>query len=182
MENRISKEELIKEKIKEEETVELIQLSGIRMKTWEFLIKKKGFLRDDISVDPEFELSLSDCKIKISIDFIVRADQKDAMVIRCSPTSIESWERYVIAFARVIREYQIPLAAVTDGERARILDVYSGKLRGEVLEDLPSREELLRYIKELSPVPFPEEKLEREKRIVYAYEGVKCSVTPHTSE
>ncbi|MCX7793035.1 MAG: type I restriction enzyme HsdR N-terminal domain-containing protein [Thermodesulfovibrionales bacterium] len=176
MENKVSREELIKERITAEESLELIQLSGIRMKTWEFLIKERGFSREDIIVDPEFELPLSDCSIKISIDFIIKAGGREAVLIRCAPTSIESWERYVLAFARVIKEHQIPFAAVTDGERLRLLDVPSGRLRGERLEDLPSKEELLKYMKDLVPIPFPEEKLEREKRIVYAFEGVKCEI------
>lgn len=176
MENNISRKDLIKQKIEEEEQRELIQLSGIRMKTWEFLTKEKGFSRQEILVDPEFELKLSDCQIKVSIDFIILVDQKEAILIRCTPSSIESWERYVLAFARVIRQYQIPIAVVTDGERARIIDVITGKLKGETLKEIPSKEELFRYMKGLSPIPFPEEKLEREKRIVYAFEGVKCEV------
>lgn len=182
MENNISRKDLIRQKIEEEEQRELLQLSGIRMKTWEFLTKEKGFSRQDILVDPEFELKLSDCQIKVSIDFIVMAGEKEAILIRCTPTSIESWERYVLAFARVIREHQIPIAVVTDGERARIIDVITGKLKGESLKEIPSKEELLKFMKGFSSVPFPEERLEREKRIVYAFEGVKCSVTPRTSE
>lgn len=176
MENNIPRDELIKAKLREEERMELVQLSGIRLKIWDFLIREKGFLREEILVDPEFELKLSDCLINISIDFIIMVNDKYAMLIRCAPTSIESWERYVLAFARVIRNYQIPFAVVTDGERARIMDVLTGKLLGERLEDLPSKEDLLKYMRDFSFPAFPEEKMEREKRIVYAFEGVKCEV------
>lgn len=186
MENNISRKELIRQKIEEEERKELLQLSGIRMKVWQFLTKDKGFAKDDILIDPEFELKLSDCIIKISIDFIIKLNNSEAMLIRCSPTSIESWERYVLAFARVIKEHQIPYAAVTDGERARLMDVLTGKIIGERIEDFPSKEELSRKMENLKPSAFPSERLEREKRIVYAFEGVKCEmkskVIPHTSE
>ncbi len=173
MENR---EELIKNKIMEEEKKELIQLSGIRMKVWDILTKEKGFTKEDIEVDPEFELKLSDCTIKVSIDFLVKTPELNLMIIRCSPTSIESWERYILAFARVVKEYQIPFAIVTDGERARIIDVLNNRLIGEGVQDIPSKEGLLNSIKELKKIPFPSEKLEREKRIVYAFEGVKCEI------
>ncbi len=176
MENNISRKELIRQKIEEEERKELLQLSGIRMKVWQSLTKDKGFSKDDILIDPEFELKLSDCTIKISIDFMIKLNNSEAMLIRCSPTSIESWERYVLAFARVIKEHQIPCAAVTDGERARVMDVLTGKIIGERIEDLPSKEELSRIMENLKPQAFPSEKLEREKRIVYAFEGVKCEV------
>ncbi|MFN3739375.1 MAG: type I restriction enzyme HsdR N-terminal domain-containing protein [Thermodesulfovibrionales bacterium] len=176
MENNISRKELIRQKIEEEEKKELLQLSGIRMKVWQFLTKDKGFSKEEILIDPEFELKLSDCIIKVSIDFIIKLNNSEAMLIRCSPTSIESWERYILAFARVIKETQIPYAAVTDGERARIMDVLTGKVIGERIEDLPSKDELCRAIQNLKPSAFPSERLEREKRIVYAFEGVKCEV------
>jgi hypothetical protein len=173
LENR---EELIKNKIMEEERKELIQLSGIRMKVWDILTKEKGFSKEDIEVDPEFELKLSDCTIKVSIDFLVKNPELNLMIIRCSPTSIESWERYILAFARVVKEYQIPFAIVTDGERARIIDVLNNRLIGEGLQDIPSKEGLLNSTRVLKKIPFPSEKLEREKRIVYAFEGVKCEI------
>ncbi len=176
MENNISRKELIRQKIEEEERKELLQLSGIRMKVWQFLTENKGFSRKDILVDPEFELQLSDCRIKISIDFIIKLNNLEVMLIRCSPTSIESWERYVLAFARVIKEDQIPFAAVTDGERARIMDVLTGRVIGERIEDIPSKEELSRIMENFKPSAFPSERLEREKRIVYAFEGVKCEI------
>jgi hypothetical protein len=173
LENR---KELIKNKIMEEERKELIQLSGIRMKVWDILTKEKGFSKEDIEVDPEFELKLSDCTIKVSIDFLVKTPELNLMIIRCSPTSIESWERYILAFARVVKEYQIPFAIVTDGERARIIDVLNNHLIGEGLQDIPSKEGLLNSTRVLKKIPFPSEKLEREKRIVYAFEGVKCEI------
>ncbi len=171
-----SREELIKKKILEEERREILQLSGIRMKVWDILTKEKGFTKEDIEVDPEFELKLSDCTIKVSIDFLVKIPELNLMIIRCSPTSIESWERYILAFARVVKEHQIPFAIVTDGERARIIDVLNNRLIGESVKDIPAKEDLLNSIKELKKIPFPSEKLEREKRIVYAFEGVKCEI------
>jgi len=173
LENR---EELIKNKIMEEEKRELIQLSGIRMKVWDILTKEKGFPKEDIEVDPEFELKLSDGTIKVSIDFLIKNLGLNLMIIRCSPTSIESWERYILAFARVVKEYQIPFAIVTDGERARIIDVLNNRLIGESVKDIPSKENLLNSMSVFKRIPFSPEKLEREKRIVYAFEGVKCEI------
>lgn len=193
MENK--REEIIRQKILEEDKREMIQLSGIRMKVWQFLTGEKGYSAEEIFVDPEFELILSDCTVKVSIDFLIKVSGTDLLIIRCSPTSIESWERYIIAFARVAGPYQIPFGVVTDGIKARIFDTINGRLIGEKIEEIPSREELLRFSRDFSRRSFPtvtsplsSERLEREKRIVYAFEGVKCTVTTpsgsseHTSE
>lgn len=194
MESKNSREEMIRSKILEDEQKELVQLSGIRFRIMDYLLKDRGFAKEHILIDPEFEISLSDCKIKVSIDFLVRLDDTDyagggsrgnsiefpravdTMIIRCAPTSIESWERYILAFARVVSDYQIPYAVVTDSERARVLDVLGNRLIGERIEDIPSKDDLLRFLRSFRKIPFSPEKLEREKRIVYAFEGVKCSV------
>lgn len=176
MESKNSREEMIRSKILEDEQKELVQLSGIRFRLMDYLLKDRGFAKEHILIDPEFEISLSDCKIKVSIDFLIKLNDTPTMIIRCAPTSIESWERYILAFARVVSDYQIPYAVVTDSERARVLDVLSNRLIGERIEDIPSKDDLLRFLRGFRKIPFPPDKLEREKRIVYAFEGVKCSV------
>lgn len=95
-------------------------------------------------------------------------------MILCRPTAIESWERYIISFAKVIKDYQIPYAVVTDGENAQIIDVLAGKLIGESLDKLFNRQEALNKMKDFKKIPCPANRVEKEKRIVYAFEGIKC--------
>jgi hypothetical protein len=171
MENR---EKLIQEKIKQEEFMEMMQLKGIRQKVWEILTKDKGYDSTEIDIDPAFNLTLSNCEISVSIDFIINLDKTSFMVIRSVPTAIESWERYIVAFARAVKDYQIPYAVVTDGERARIFDVLSGTLISESINGIFSRQEAVNKMRYLKKIPCPVNRLEKEKRIIYAFEGIKC--------
>jgi len=171
MENR---EEMIRERIKEQDFIEAMQLEGVRQSIWEKLIGEKGFDPKDIEIDPEFNLGLSNCEARVKIDFIVNLSSVSFMVIRCIPTAIESWERYVISFARSVKDDQIPYAVVTDGENARIFDVLAGSLIGESLKSLFSRAEAEKIMNNFKKVPCPGKRLEKEKRIVYAFEGIKC--------
>ncbi|MBM4135231.1 MAG: hypothetical protein FJ241_00160 [Nitrospira sp.] len=176
------REKLITEKIKAEEHAEMIQLDGIKQKVWDILTKEKDFHPEEIEIDPTFQLVLSDREITASIEFVINLPAASFMVIKCTPTSIESWERYVIAFARVIKDYQIPYAMVTDGDRARIMDVLKGSLVGESIEGLFHRQEALNRMKDFQKIPCPEERLERGKRIVYAFEGIKCPTVKDTQD
>jgi hypothetical protein len=168
------REKLIREKIKEEELIDMMQLRGINQLVWEILTKEKGFNPEEIETNPEFRLQLSNCEANVSVDFIINISSVSFMVIRSVSTAIESWERYIVAFARAVKDYQIPYAAVTDGENFRIYDVLSGSLLPEFTKGLFNRQEALNIMKDFQKIPCPANRQEKEKRIVYAFEGIKC--------
>ncbi|MEW6067914.1 MAG: type I restriction enzyme HsdR N-terminal domain-containing protein [Nitrospirota bacterium] len=169
------KEKLIKEKIMEEEHAELMRLREIKMDVWDVLINEKGFNPEDIDIDPKFKFVLSDCEFTASIDFIVNCSSISFMLIKCA-TSIESWERYAVAFAQVSKDYQIPYAMVTNGYHARIIDVLTGSLVGESIYDILNRQSALNKMKDFKKIPCPLQRLEKGKRIIYAFEGIKCPI------
>jgi hypothetical protein len=176
------REKLIEKQIKIEEEIETMQITGIKQKIREVLVKERRFKPEEIETDPKFKLTLGDREATVSIDFVVNLPSASFMVIQCSSSSLEAWERYVTAFARVVKDYQIPFAAVTDGEKALITDVLAGKLIGESLRDLFSREEALNRMENFKKVPCPANKLEKEKRIVYAFENIKCPTVKDSKE
>ena len=176
------REKLIEQRIKAEEDIETMQLSGIKQMILEFLIKEKQFKPEEIKTDPEYRLTLGDRETKVSMDFVVNLPSASLMVIQCSSGSLEAWERYVTAFARVIKDYQIPYAVVTDGDKALIIDVLAGKLIGDSLAQLLNREEALNKMKDFKKVPYPANRLEKEKRIVYAFESIKCPTVKDSKE
>ncbi len=168
------REKIVMEKAKEEEIIAQAQLEGVKEWIWDLLITKKKFRPEEIKIDPQFSLKLSDCEAVVSIDYVININSITFMVIKCSSAAIESWERYIKAFARVVQDYQIPYAMVTDGENAKIFDMVSGSLIGASVFGVFNRQEALDKIKDFKKIPFPPEKLEREKRIAYAFEGIKC--------
>jgi hypothetical protein len=176
------REKLIKARIKAEDEIEAIELSGIKQNIWEFLVKENQFKPEEVETDPQFRLTLGNRETTVGIDFVVNLPSATFMVIQCSSSSIEAWERYVTAFARVIKDYQIPYAVVTDGDKARIIDVFDGKLIGESLGQLFNHEEALSRMKDFKKIPCPPKRLEKEKRIVYAFESIKCPTVKDSKE
>ncbi len=168
------RKKLIQEKIDMEEHCETVQLGGIKQLVWDVLVHEKRFLPGDIEVDPKFTIKLSDGEAEVSIDFIITLPVASFAAIKCSTSAIESWERYVTAFARAAKEYQIPYAMVTDGERAKIIDVMKGPLTAESINDFFSRDQALEKLKAFEKTPCSAKRLEKERRIIYAFEGIKC--------
>jgi len=168
------REKLIQERIKAEEAAEIEELKGVKERVWDILTKEKNYDPSEIEIDPEFRLNLSDSEASVSIDFVVTLPSASFMVIKCSSSSIESWERYVVSFARVVKDYQIPYAVVTDGDNARIMDALAGILVSESIKGLFERKDAIEKLKDFKKIPCPANRLEKEKRIMYAFESIKC--------
>ena len=100
------------------------------------------------------------------------------MVIRYGPGSLVTRERPAIAAARVLEpDYQIPLAVVTNGQDAEILDTYSGKIIKQGLAGVPGKKEAEELYGSLQFLPFIDsKKKERELRILNAFDVEVCCV------
>lgn len=168
------REKMIQDKIKDEDFLEMMQLRGAKQIVWDILTKGKGFNPAEIQVEPKFELALSNCKATVGIDFALNLPSATFAVIRCANSGLEFWERYVTAFARAAKEYQIPFGMVTNGYEAKIIDVFSGGSVGESIKDFYTRQEATDFLKDFEKVPCPERTLEKAKRIIYAFEDIKC--------
>jgi hypothetical protein len=60
-----NREKIIKEQIQAEKQLETVQIGDIKQKVWEFLINEKQFKIEEIETDPEFKITLGDCKITV---------------------------------------------------------------------------------------------------------------------
>ena len=63
------------------------------------------------------------------VDLVVSGDggQTPVMVVKCCAGSPASREREVVSAARLLKNYQIPIAVVSDAKAAIVLDVVRGK-------------------------------------------------------
>jgi hypothetical protein len=141
-----------------------------RQKIARRLVERAGYAPDEIEPRRELMLQAGDRRASIKVDFVVRIAGKSVMVIRFGPGSIVSRERPTLAVSRLIEAYQVPIAVVSNGEDAEILDGGTGKIIGRGLEMIPVRTEMVERARNY---PFPEVPPERvlmESRIAYCYE------------
>ncbi|MBZ0157161.1 MAG: type I restriction enzyme HsdR N-terminal domain-containing protein [Alphaproteobacteria bacterium] len=162
---------------KEKEQQDLMGISQAQKRMIDFLIGKKGYSFEDMDINREFCIEVSDTRFAVKADIILKVDGRNLFLIKCVMSSPESWERHSIAFGRVADSFQIPFALVTDSEHAKILDVVAGKPVSEGLDSFPDKEKARELVRSTVFSPFPEEKREKERRILYAFDAITCSAT-----
>ncbi|MEW6161828.1 MAG: type I restriction enzyme HsdR N-terminal domain-containing protein [Nitrospirota bacterium] len=146
----------------------------IRQKIERFLVEEKGYSKNGIEVEREFEIILGDEINRSKVDLVVSVEEKIFMIIKCARGSLVSREREVLSCARILDVYQIPFAVITNGKDAEVLDTLSGEVIGCGLEAIPSRPQALEATKQIEFKKLPEEKKEKEKRIFLAFDAIKC--------
>jgi hypothetical protein len=98
------------------------------------------------------------------------------MVWKCASGSLVSRERQVIASSRLLEDYVVPFAAVTNGKDVELLDASTEKVIGSGFESIPTRQELLKRAEGLSLKTPNNKKIIYEQRILYTYDAISCHV------
>ena len=147
-----------------------------RRKLARFMVEEKGYSKSDLESLSTIETLFSGQFVVSRIDLVVSLNKKRFMIIRYGPGSLVTRERPAIAAARVLDPtHQIPLAVVTNGEDAEVLDTFTGKAVGMGLEAIPDKDKALKLVKTLDFLPFPEgKKREREMRILNTFDVEVC--------
>jgi len=150
--------------------------SAVRNYAEQLLLGEKGYAPADIRKRVVFDVVLGAETVASSVDFVVSVDSGSAMVVKCAAGSLSSRERHVVALARVIEGLPIPVAVVIDPMSAVVLDSVTGKVSGEGFEAIPSREQLKALVASRERTPLAPEKLEREKRVLLAFDAIRCCI------
>ncbi|MCK4390508.1 MAG: type I restriction enzyme HsdR N-terminal domain-containing protein [Desulfobacterales bacterium] len=141
-----------------------------RQKIARFIVEKKGYFKDEIDVRRQITLVVAGKTGTVKVDFVIRVADKAFMIIIFGPGSLVSRERPAVSAARLVKDYEVPFAVVTNGEGAEVLETRSGKVVGEGLQSIPSREDALKKLEKITFEMLSQERLERERRILYAFE------------
>jgi hypothetical protein len=143
----------------------------------EYLLReKKGYEPGDVLKGAAFEVRLGEETAWSSVDFLVSVGSRKAMIIKCAAGSLDSRQRQAVAAARVITSPPVPFAVVADPENAMVFDVATGKVIGEGFGAIPVKEQLLKILAGSEMKPLSPERVEKEKRILLAFDAIKCCV------
>ncbi len=148
----------------------------IRQQLARMMVEEKRYLKENLTPRLRIETLFSRCFVTSTIELTVSLDAKAFMIIRYGPGSLVSRERSAIAAARVlISDYCIPLAVVTNGIDAELLDSGTGKILGTGLAAIPDCSAAVTMLRKLEFLPPPEGvKRERELRILNAFDVERC--------
>jgi hypothetical protein len=144
-----------------------------------YLVEEKGYAREDIAVDAEIILDIKGDIYRSQIDLVVSADsgRHPAMVIKCCAGSPASREREILSAARLLRDYQIPFAVVSDAKTAIVLDTISGEKFGSGMTAVPSKSLLRERMTSIPPEPLSTQRREKEKLIFRTYDSDNVNVS-----
>ncbi|ADB57775.1 hypothetical protein [Archaeoglobus profundus] len=132
-----------------------------RQKAEEVLLAK-GYLKDEIFVDYVFDVELPEGVAKAIADLLVQVDGRNAIVVMCAPpTALVPYERMALACARVLGA---TYAVALNIDEATVMKAKDGAIVCKDLECIPERNKF-----KFDDYILPEEKLEKEKRILITY-------------
>lgn len=140
------------------------------------LLEKKGYRSEEVRKNVSIEVTLGQETAYSSVDFLVSIDNRNGMVIKCAPGSLASRERQAVAAARVIASPPVPVVVVADPMNAEVLDAATGKVTGEGFGAIPIRDRMVAMLADMDPKTLSPERIEKEKRILLAFDAIKCCV------
>ncbi|MFW2369094.1 MAG: type I restriction enzyme HsdR N-terminal domain-containing protein [Desulforhopalus sp.] len=148
----------------------------IRQDLSRLMVEEKNYPRQSLQPRLKIETLFSRCFVTSTIELTVTSGSRQFMILRYGPGSLVSRERAAIAAARVINpDYRIPLAVVTNGRDAELLDTTTGKILGYGLDSIPDFNSALKLVEELEFLPpLEDDKRERELRILNAFDVERC--------
>ena len=141
-----------------------------RQKIARLLINHKGYQKNDIKPRQDLLVQAGKNRAVIKIDFLINLSRKIGMILKFGPGSIVTRRRPLLAASRILAPYQIPIAVVTNGEDAEVLEGVSGRVVSRGLGTIPSREQLIEIVSADLFNRIPAERAEMESRILYCYE------------
>jgi hypothetical protein len=141
-----------------------------RQKIARLLVNQKRYQKYDIRLRKDLPVQAGKNRAVIKIDFLITLSDKICMIIKFAPGSIVTRRRSLLAASRVLTPYQIPIAVVTNGQDAEILEGTSGRVISRGLETIPSRDQLIEIMGADHFNRISAERAEMESRILYCYE------------
>jgi len=148
----------------------------IRQRITKMMVEDKCYKKDTLEprcyIDTLFNLHF----VRSTIELTVTIANKRFMIIRYDPGSLVSRQRSAVAAARVLDDrYRIPLAVVTNGQDAELIDTNDGKIIGSGLAAIPNRQQAEELVVDLLFLPPQhQEKRQRELRILNAFDLERC--------
>ncbi len=134
------------------------------------LVLNKGFKKADILNNIGFEVEAGDRKATMKIDFLVKFQEKIILLIKYAPGSLVTRRLSTLGLSRIIKPYQIPIAIITNGEDAEIIDGNTGKVISSGLENLPDKKSIKKQMTSFLFKPVKSKIFDQASRIVYACE------------
>ncbi|WP_319522077.1 type I restriction enzyme HsdR N-terminal domain-containing protein [uncultured Desulfosarcina sp.] len=147
-----------------------------RQRVERYLVEEKGYRREEILVDAPIAVDIDGETYRSTVDLVVRIDERPLIAVKCAAGSLGSREREIVSAARLLAASPLPIAVVSDGSDATVLDGGSGKKTGSGMTAIPSRDEAIDMTRAEPLPPVPADRLAREKLVFRSYDSMNVNV------
>lgn len=147
-----------------------------RQQVERYLVEKKGYRREDVKVDAPIDVEIDGEVYRSSVDLIVQLEGRSIMAVKCAAGSLGSREREVVSAARLFGTSPLPVAVVSDGSNAIVLNAATGKKTGNGLAAIPNRSEAVDLALAAPLPPVAPNRLARERLVFRSYDSMNVNV------
>ena len=141
-----------------------------RQRIARLLVEAKGYRRDDIHPRIPIDLEIESRSARIRMDFVVKLEDRIAVLIKYGPGSLVTRHQVAFAASRLLAPYGIPFSLVTNGEDAHWLDNADRSLKGSGLDGIWDRPTLAQHLHKNTWARVNSRQAEMATRILLAYE------------
>lgn len=148
----------------------------LRQELSRMMVEDKGFARKDLEPRLSIKTLFNHIFVCSIIDLTVSVDGKRLFVLRYGPGSIVTREKPALAAARVLDEaYCIPLAVVTNGQDAELLESRTGKVLATGMDAIPDLEQAKELVTAYPPsLPLTGGERDRNLRVLNVFDLEAC--------
>ncbi len=140
------------------------------------MVKEKGFAKEELEPRLTIETTFNSIFVRSIIDLTVSVGGRRIFVLRYGPGSIVTREKSALAAARVLDwNYCIPLAIVTNGRDAELMETETGRVLASGMEAIPDRAQAEQLLAAYSCAPLLDEaERERNLRVLNVFDLEAC--------
>jgi hypothetical protein len=143
-----------------------------------YLVETKGYAKSDLATDVPIRVTAAGEMYVSTVDVVAQVDGETVFVVKCAAGSLGSREREALSAARLLEAAPVPLAMVSDGRTATLLDTATGKALGSGLAVIPDPASAGRYLAEHPRVPLDDKRRERESLVFRSYDSMNVNRHP----
>ena len=158
------------------ETVPHVGPESNRQQVERYLVEEKKYRREEILVDAPIAVEFAEEVYRSTIDLVIQIGKRPLIAVKCAAGSLGSWEREIVSAARLFAASSLPLAVVSDGNTATVLDTATGKQTARGMAAIPDRDAAVALAQKDPLPPIPPERLAREKLVFRSYDSMNVNV------
>lgn len=126
----------------------------IRQSLARMLVEELGYAKSELEPRLTIDSTFNKIYTRTTIELTVRIKGYRLFILRYGPGSLVTREKAAIAAARVLEpNYQIPLAIITNGRDAELLDTLDETVLATGMECIPDRVEAEQLLQECRFIP-----------------------------